>query len=279
MKRVLFILSLIMLATSCGPSRHSIPVEMRHPSVSGLELSGKTVSVIYSNIGNPELDGINANMSSAFAKALEKEYATGEGSVKVYEVDGRAGVYTEKDSLFNLLMRTGADMVFLFDAPDMGKDAVVSGPLVMKLYCYDGMDQNEKVHAFSGSTVITSADKLGMALEASETGKTVAESFFPQWKLEQYSIAYYDSSRWYDALMKAEQYDWKGAMDIWIALLDTNDMMKRASAEYNIAVACYMLGDVDLAGQWLDKSVRDNEMPTLTDALRKRIMLSLQGRR
>ena len=71
--------------------------------------------------------------------------------------------------------------------------------------------------------------------------------------------------------MKAEQYDWKGAMDIWIELLSSNDMMKRASAEYNIAVACYMLGDLDLASEWLDRSDADNKLPTLSDALRKRI--------
>ena len=48
-------------------------------------------------------------------------------------------------------------------------------------------------------------------------------------------------------------------------------MMKKATAEYNIAVACYMLGDFDLATQWLDRSDADNMMPTLSDALRKRI--------
>jgi hypothetical protein len=48
-------------------------------------------------------------------------------------------------------------------------------------------------------------------------------------------------------------------------------MMKRASAEYNIAVACYMLGDFDLALEWLDRSDADNKLPTLSDGLRKRI--------
>ena len=60
-------------------------------------------------------------------------------------------------------------------------------------------------------------------------------------------------------------------MDIWFDCLDTNDVMKRACAEYNIAVACYMLGDFSLADQWLKKSMDDNDMPTMTDALRKRI--------
>ena len=59
-------------------------------------------------------------------------------------------------------------------------------------------------------------------------------------------------------------------MDIWLELLETNDLLKRSCAEYNIAVACYMLGDYNLASEWLDLSDKDNLLP-LSDALRKRI--------
>lgn len=59
-------------------------------------------------------------------------------------------------------------------------------------------------------------------------------------------------------------------MDIWMTFLDTNDPLKRSSAEYNIAVACYMLGDYALAKEWLELSDNDNRLP-LSDALHKRI--------
>lgn len=131
------------------------------------------------------------------------------------------------------------------------------------------MGKDDKVVAFAGNTLVTPSG--GMDSEAADAGKRIAGSFVSQWKNEQYSIAYYDSQKWYDALMKADQYDWKGAMDIWFELLDTKDILKRACAEYNIAVACYMLGDFSLADQWLKKSMADNDMPTMTDALRKRI--------
>ena len=35
--------------------------------------------------------------------------------------------------------------------------------------------------------------------------------------------------------------------------------------------ACYLLGDFELAEEWLKKSKADNDMPTLTDAMTKRI--------
>ena len=99
----------------------------------------------------------------------------------------------------------------------------------------------------------------------------MAQSFKTRWKTEPYSLAYFDTEKWYKALDKAEAYDWKGAMDQWFKLLDTNDLMRRACAEYNIALACYMLGDYALAEQWLDRSDADNKLPNMSDTLRKRI--------
>ena len=68
----------------------------------------------------------------------------------------------------------------------------------------------------------------------------------------------------------ADAYQWRDAMDIWLTLLDTNDLLKRSCAAYNLSVASYMLGDYDLASQWLDRSDKDNLLP-MSDALRKRI--------
>ena len=84
------------------------------------------------------------------------------------------------------------------------------------------------------------------------------------------TLAYFDNEKWYKALDRAEAYDWKGAMDMWMTLVSTNDMLRRSCAAYNIATACYMLGDYDLALEWIDQSDKDNKLP-YSDALRKRI--------
>ena len=47
MKRLISILLFACLLLSCAPSRHAIHVEMRHPSKSGVDLTGKIVSVVY----------------------------------------------------------------------------------------------------------------------------------------------------------------------------------------------------------------------------------------
>lgn len=265
MKKLLSILSFAFILISCGPSRHAIPVEMRHASKSGVDLAGKIVSVVYAK---ENADAVRKSMAESFTKSLKDDY--GDEFVKLYAVNGRTGEYTGRDSLVSLLMRTGSDVVFLFDSKS-GEKATSGMPVNVALYCYDGMNKADKVQSFSGTKVLAAASDNQILEEAVKAGALVAEPFKTQWKLEQYSIAYYESTQWYEALVRAEQYDWKGALDIWLALLDTKDVMKKATAEYNISVACYMMGEFDLAGEWLDRSDADNKLPTLSDALRKRI--------
>ena len=271
MKHLYAILLLMLMLASCGPSRHAVDVEMRHPSKSGLDLTGKIVSVVYYGDGDSMARQLTENMAKGFAEVLETDYGTGEGSVGVSSVERLSGDYSQRDSLIRLVIRTGGDVVFLLDLSLADKITSEGIPAEVSLYCYDGISKDDAVRRFTGNTVVSSSSLEQMNQDAMKIGRQIAESFVAQWKHEQYSIAYYDSLKCYEALERAERYDWEGAMDIWFGFLDSWDMLKRASAEYNIAVACYMLGDFDLAGQWLDRSDADNKIPTLSESLRKRI--------
>ena len=297
-------LTAALMLVSCGPSKHAVHVEMRHPSKTGVSLAGKNVAVVYLEGDNAVASEFCESMADGFAYTLEQDYGPGT-QMSIFRMRSLEGAdYSKKDSLFNILMDTGTDVVFLFDTvrfgtmtvggpsrvsyPSSPDSSFVSNgniPYTMKLYCYDGMNKEDRVQAFGGtaiarpevyssgkddSTVATSKAWKSLGIEGWDAGVKIADSFKSQWKHEQYSIIYYEGEKWYAALEKAEQYDWKGAIDIWMDLLSTNDLMKRACAEYNISVACYMLGDYALAKEWLDLSDKENKLP-LSDALRKRI--------
>lgn len=53
-------------------------------------------------------------------------------------------------------------------------------------------------------------------------------------------------------------------------LLDTNNNLRRSCAEFNIAAACFLMGDNELALKWLDSSDEDYPI-SLSSTLRKRI--------
>jgi hypothetical protein len=300
-----FLLPVVLLgAVSCGPSKYTMHLETRYPSKAGVDLAGKDISVVYLENGNDVQDGFNTYMAEGFASSLEKDYGTGEGSVGVYRMFRQEGDYSSKDTLVNLLMDTGSDVVFLFDSVKLG-DMTVGGsskvnypasrdssyintgsiPFTLKMYCYDAMDKSEEVKTFGGTAIaqpsVYSAGNLAydelkvkaydaLAAEGWNAGEMVGQSFASQWKVEGFSIIYFDSQKWIDALEKADSFDWKGAMDIWFGLVNSKDILKRSSAAYNIALSCYMLGDYKLAEEWLDISDKESELP-LSASLRKRI--------
>ena len=295
----------LMMFVACAPSKYTMHLETRYPSKSGLDLAGKNVSVIYLENGTEFKDGFSASMAESLAYNLEKDYGTGEGSVGVFRMTKSAGGdYASKDTLFNLLMDTGSDLVFLIDTirfgemtvggpskvsyatvPDSSTVNLGSIPFNLRLYSYDAMNASEEVKNFGGTAIAQpevysngtlSSEQLkagaykALPAEGWAAGEMLSKSFASQWKVEGYSIIYFDSPKWIAAAEKADQLDWKGAMDIWFELLDSKDVLKRSSAAYNIALSCYMLGDYKLAEEWLNLSDKDSELP-LSSALRTRI--------
>lgn len=271
MKRtVLYIISLLALMTSCGPVRYALNVEMRHPSKSGIDLAGKLVSVVFLENEDSVAREFNNGVAESFAYTLESDYGTGEGSIGVYRM--RPGDYTSKESLIDLLVETSADAVFLLDTIRLGtptKDSNVT-PFKITIYGFDGMDPSEKIYAYTGTTNVHLGDNADPADEGLTVGVQLASTFRSQWKHEQYTLFYFESEKWYKPLELAAEYKWKEAMELWFGLLSSKDLLRRSCAEYNIAVACYMLGDFELAGEWLDRSDTDNKLAQ-SDALRKRI--------
>ena len=114
-----------VVLASCDPQAFSLNVEMRYPSKSGIDLAGKSVAVVYLE-DNAQSDSVFCKyMANGFASALEKDYFSGEEAIPIYKrsKDGSAN-YASKESLVNMVMETGEDIVFLFDSPEFGELSV-----------------------------------------------------------------------------------------------------------------------------------------------------------
>lgn len=279
-------------------------IETRQPSPSGIEIAGKSMSVVYlDNLSGRDTVFVKG-VAEGFAKAIEKEYFDGDEAVNIYRLEKEAGgVYSAKDTLVNLVMDTEDDVVFLIDSPEFGdltlsrKQAVANLsadssalvyatiPFRLNMYVYDSMDKDDDVHVFSGTSSIKQGifcsedaeegslrDKVWEVLGPSGelAGKKSASSFLSEWKNEQFTILYYETYAWEQAAQAAYEYRWHDAIDVWMSLLDTGNYDKRSCAEYNIATAFYLLGDYDLASKWLDRSDSDKVI-SLSKGLRARI--------
>ena len=284
--------------TSCDPQAFSMNIEMRYPSKSGIDLTGKSVAVVYLEDGAGKDSVFSRNMADSFAASLEKEYFGGETSVPLYRIEKTGnGNYASVDSLSRLVMSTGEDVIFLFERPRFGEAVVeqntiapadtslsyvVKVPMKMNLYAYDSMGKIDTVYTWSGSRTLNASVSTdaytdpkekawdALSMQGQKIGEMSSRIFMPEWKAEQYTFIYFESDGWDVASQAAYSYKWKEAIEEWMKLLETNNTLKRSCAEFNIATACYMLGDNELALKWLDRSDADYPV-SLSSGLRKRI--------
>ena len=291
-------LSALVALQSCDPQAFSMNVEMRYPSSSGMSIDGKSVAVVYLNEDSAKDSVFNECLANGFASAIEKNYFNGAEAVNLYKMPKvGGGVYSNADTLINLIVDTGCDIVFLFDAPEFGNVQIkeqktstsgtyypVSVPVAIKLYGFDSLSGSDTVRVWTGTRMLSAnmeaslgrqaaADSLWNRIgsSAENLGEVSARTFAPVWKEETYSFIYYESPEaWLAAAQYASDYKWNEAMKVWISLLDTNNPMKRSCAEYNIATACFLMGDNELALKWLNSSDEDYPI-SLSKTLRKRI--------
>ena len=159
------------------------------------------------------------------------------------------------------------------------------GAGITKEDVYDAMNPEDSVFSFTGRSVAvpvayTDGNDSQEALVAKgfaaigesgrAVGRSAGESFVSTWVNENLQLVYYEGSAWIEAAEAASDYRWKDAIDIWIRLLDTGNLQKRSCAQYNIALACYMTGEYELASEWLDRSDETGPI-SLSRGLRQRI--------
>lgn len=240
---------MVLALDSCAVYTHTMIVEMREKSASGLDLSGKSISMVCVT-EQPYNDSSDvANFCNTFMEKLEKEYFAGDEGIEIFNVVAPDTVsYASRDSLVKYLMATESDLVFLKHG--------------LNLYAYDSMNSDDTVLMLQLDLVNNTPEKAG---------ERAAAMFQSTWRKENYTFYYFDGAKWMEVASRlAMDYNWKAAMDGWLELVNTENLQKKACAEYNIALCCYMMGQKDLAIEWLDRCDKDYPV-ALSAGLRKRI--------
>ena len=303
MRRFTLTLGLAALAlAACSPQTLTMNVDMRHPSKSGIDLGRKTMSIVYMDDGTADSTFSNA-VASSLARSLEEDYFGGREAVGVYKIPADS---VSLDLMHRLVIDSGDDVVFLMGPPAFGEVALsestaVKNPVSVdsafvaqaqipynaKLFVYDSMDKEDRLHVFRGGSIlrsqvfsngVTASEYLKEKalvtkdLSADLVGKQISNRFVPTWKTESYSLYYYDGldADWETAAIQAYDMNWKRAVDIWMKKANEGSTSKRACACYDTALAFYMMGDLNLATKWLDRA-DEFGTPTLSPGLRKRI--------
>ena len=276
MKRILTFASVLVVLAACSPQAYVMRLEMRSPSSSGLDLDNKSIAVVYMDNGSYRDSLFNNCFADGLAQGLEKEYFEGKRSVDIYSAYKEAGEdYTSKDSLQSLVMRLDKDVVFVVDTPDFAFAEGEKADCSTAVYVYDSMDKSDKVKRATDKAKVTWSTEEGSMLgsDAQMMGLRTAKPFLNTWTPESHSVIYFDSlnDKWEQALWLAHEMRWEEAREIWLELAQQADPLKASCAQYDTALACYMMRQYDLALEWLDLSDK-TQVVSLSQGLRKRIL-------
>ncbi len=265
--RRIFLMALVCLVCSCSPQAYSMLVESRDRTSGGLDISGKTVSILYLTQDNVRDSTFAVFFADGLAQGLEAEFFKGAESIEVFSTPRDSkGYYADRDSLVNLMIQTGTDVMFLVDTPEDHK---------IDIYAYDSMNKEDKVMTFvkEVGSAYDRQDESLFCSDAQYLGYEFSKTFYHKWIQQLFTLVYFDNmdGTWTDAIMYAEDFKWSEAIDLWLAKIDSGSAIQSSCAAYDVAVGCYMLGQYDLALKWLDFS--DSKYPvSLSAGLRKRIV-------
>lgn len=260
MKKAFIILLSVVLTSACSVQAYVLNMEMRYPSASGLDVAGKDIAVVYFADGDSRNETFCNYFADGLAQGLEASMFNGEKAVNVYTLNKESeGLYASKDSLVSYVLQTGSDVVMLLDTPVFSpSDSQSSLACKASMYIYDSMDKHDSVKHLAGESTVSEGvnDESLFNSDAQYMGLDMSKKLASTWKEESLILVYFDAGdrRWISALESAYNMNWKEAMDTWIELTDSNSTSKQSCAAYNVAVACYVLGQYDLASEWLEQS-------------------------
>ena len=266
MKKSIIALAALALA-SCSPSIYQLDLEVRYPSESGIDIPGKSVSVVCLNEGSA-LDSLTLSLANGFTQGIESMYYDGKQAIDILTMPkDPEGVYSNRDSLALLLMEVNTDVVFLLDVPRMQDSRCT-----LSIYAYDSQAALDTVKTFFSAGRLDMEDDWGPTANA--FGKKMSSPLASKWKRETHSLVYYEDldARWITAVVRASEMEWKKAMELWLQMSHEKQRSyeKRASIYYNLAVGCYLMDAFDLAAEWLDRADAEMKLP-MSGTLRNRI--------
>lgn len=275
MKRFVTFASAVLMLAACSPQAYVMRLEMRNPSPSGLDLDHKSMAVVYLEDGTYRDSLFNNCFADGLAQGLEKEYFDGKRSVDIYSAyKSGSEVYTSKDSLQSLVMRLNKDVVFLVDTPEFGVAEGEKADCSARVYAYDSMNKKDEVKRATGKDKITMSLEEGSMLgsDAQMMGLRLSKPFINTWSPESHSVIYFNgmNDKWTQAVYLAQDMEWEAAREIWMELAQHRDPLYASCAQYDTALACYMMRQYELALEWLDLSDK-TQVISLSSGLRKRI--------
>ena len=250
-----------------------------------------------------QLDSLLVNQfSEGFRYKLEASLSLPPESIAIYNLyynEGLRGNLSDTVYLQQLALETGANSLVLVDSLRFGDAfflnakgrasmglssyitsyAAVACQKVLRVF---DVDKNKFVAYFPGKdtvyweflhkTEVRDASQLLLqqqdyyyCLAARDIGEDYAQGMQAQWQTQERVLFYYaHNGKWRDATEEAFLFNWEKARQIWMGMAGKKAGNKASAyAAYNVAVCCEMMGQHDMAKEWLDAAQKRWHIPEI----------------
>lgn len=309
MRKFLAIAICASIFACCAPYTQYFNVEVYdNNSVWELDLKERTPAV-FGLYNKHAADSVNISLAAeGLAQRLEADRQMEAGAIKVYSIPDKdfSGFLssTQYDSSFlnGLMLSTNADMQIFLQNLEYGNyistysvslsntdyQQIVMLPYNVELVIYDALKGETKLCNNVKDTIYFRCDpstslqqlysesiKPRLPEVSGKIGESIAQTLTRQWRTQERAIiTVFGSGKWKEASELAIDFKWKEAIEKWLPLTESQSPKKAAYAAYNIAVACEMLDEFTLAGEWIDFALNKYKFPqavTFKKNLKQRI--------
>ena len=290
------------LMAACGPVIQLIDVDVKIPAEYPVPFDNRDIAVfnaLYDTDGEYKTwnDSLLMNsVAEGFRNQLAANLSIVPDSIAVYNhfCDSiPSGTLEEREYIYSLSEQTGARTLVLIDSLKhsdfqyiTSKVATISEyrPLYINsewqmVFRFFDMDKDQFIARFAfkdtlywnvlakeqDSRLVDRKLRASLPETAAHLGAAVARLLQPQWETQERALFFFSGSAWYKALEHAFLFEWEEARNIWLKLTkETKNAKKIAFAAYNLAVACEIMGQIEVAKEWLNLSQQYLNIPEIS---------------
>ncbi|MBQ6311127.1 MAG: hypothetical protein IJK74_06225 [Bacteroidales bacterium] len=278
-------LALVGLAlTGCAmPQAMLFNVDVLQPKAFTLAVDEQPVAVVAAYKDKDADSTASAILALGAARSIETSNALEEGAVGAFTIpqDEYPGT-SDKEYMEGLMLATGSGTLVIIKDISYGKVAVsrdlddffsLAGmqTIMANMEVYDAITDTTIHSSFVSDTLhfriqpnqdlsqkgINSFLAEHDSLIVSSMGALLARQISNQWIEEEWMlIDYPEEPVWHNAYKDAMDFKWDKAINAWMPMTEDKSGEKASYAAFNIAVACQMLGETDLAIGWVTYSLK-----------------------
>lgn len=278
------IFTAMLLAGCAAPQVMLFNVDVMEKKAFVLQLDNQSASVVATYDQEKGDSSIMADLARSVADRLEKQNALEEGSVGAFTIP--ASEYKgsqDKEYLEQLMLATASQSLVIINGfslrdyhlkkswdPDRTVPALQTMLTILgkaDMEVYDAISDTTLYHKMVFDSVtfriptdnsytdqslkelISSNDTLVIASFAA----TLADHICNTWTEEEWMlIDYPNQETWHEAYKNAMDFKWEEAIRGWLPWTENKKPEVASFASFNIAVACQILGQSDLAESWVE---------------------------